>query len=92
MYAIASLISMAVDVYIVIIVVQVALSWLIAFDVINIENAKAQNLIALLKKATDPLYKPLQKYIPPIGGIDLTPIIVILGLSFIRDILINALI
>ncbi|MCB1531715.1 MAG: YggT family protein [Alphaproteobacteria bacterium] len=90
MYVIASFISMAVDIYIAIIIIQVAISWLIAFDVINADNEKAQNLIGLLKKATDPVYKPIQKYIPPIGGIDITPIVVILALSFLRNLLLNA--
>ena len=88
---IAYLISLAVDIYIGIIVIQVAVSWLMVFDVINANNAQAQNLIALLKRATDPVYKPLRKYIPPIGGIDITPIIVILGLSLARNILLGAL-
>ena len=86
------LISLGVDIYIGIIVVQVAVSWLIAFDVINAGNTKAQNLIQLLKRATDPVYKPLQKYIPSIGGIDVTPLVVILGISLLRNILIGILI
>lgn len=87
----ALLISWAVDIYIAIIVIQVAISWLIVFDVINAKSPQAQNLIKLLQKATDPVYKPLRKYIPPIGGIDITPIIVILGLSLLKSILIGAL-
>lgn len=89
---IAYLIGIAVDIYIAIIVIQVAVNWLMVFDVINANNAQAQNLIALLKRATDPVYKPLRKYIPPIGGIDITPIIVILGLSLASHILISALV
>ncbi|MCB1720146.1 MAG: YggT family protein [Rhodospirillales bacterium] len=88
----AYLVSLAFDIYIGIIVIQVVVSWLIVFDVINVENAKAQNLVALLKRATDPVYKPLQKYIPPIGGIDVTPIVVILGLSLLQNIIIGILI
>lgn len=84
MGAIFSLISLAITIYIWIIIIQVLISWLITFDVINVGNAKAQNLITLLKKATDPVFKPLQKYIPPIGGIDITPIIVILALSLLQ--------
>lgn len=89
MYALAYLINMAINIYVGIIIVQVAVSWLISFEVINAANEKAQNLIALLKKATDPVYKPIQKYVPPIGGIDLTPLIVIIGLSFIGKLLIG---
>lgn len=81
------LLSLAVNIYILIIVVQVIVSWLIAFDVIDARNEQAQNLIALLKKLTDPVYKPLQKYVPPIGGIDITPLIVIIGLQLLLSLL-----
>lgn len=86
---ILNLISLAVDVYIGIIILQVVINWLIIFDVINAKNEQAQNLIALLAKATDPVYKPLKKYIPAIGGIDITPIVVILGLNLARSLLFN---
>lgn len=91
MGVIAYFISLAFDIYIGIIIVQVAVNWLIIFDVINSKNAQAQNLIALLNRATDPIFKPLSKYIPPIGGIDITPIIVILGLSLLRNIILGIL-
>lgn len=77
------LLSTAVNIYIMIVIVQVALSWLVAFEVVNDKNEAAQNLTTLLKKATDPVYKPLRKYIPPVGGIDITPLVVIIGLQII---------
>lgn len=92
MHILIYLINLAADIYIGIIVVQVAVTWLIAFEVINTANEQARNLVDLLKKATDPVYKPLQKYIPPIGGIDITPLIVILLVSFARNVIIGALI
>ena len=85
MQIIGELLSLAIQIYIFIIIIQVAISWLIAFDVINAGNRQAQNLIRLLARATDPVYKPLRNYIPPIGGIDITPIIVIIGLSLIES-------
>ena len=88
---IAYLFSTAVDIYIGILIVQIAISWLINFEVINAGNAQAQNLIRLLQKLTDPVYKPLRKYIPPIGGIDITPIIVILGLNLLRGLVLGLL-
>ena len=87
MEMIGYLINLAIDIYIIIIILQVAVSWLIAFDVINAGNAQAQNLIALMKKATDPIYTPLRKFIPPIGGIDITPMVVIIGLHILQRIL-----
>lgn len=85
------LFSSAIDIYIGIIIIQVAVSWLINFEVINAGNAQAQNLVRLLQRATDPVYKPLRKYVPPIGGIDITPIIVILGLNLFRGLIFGIL-
>ncbi len=85
------LVNLAFNIYLFVIILQVALSWLIAFEVINVSNPQAQNLIRLLKKLTDPLYKPIQKYIPAIGGIDITPIIVIIGLQILRNIILGLL-
>lgn len=78
------LISLGIDIYTFIIIVQVALSWLVAFEIVNSSNEAARNLMALLKRATDPVYSRLRKYIPPIGGIDLTPLVVIVGLGILE--------
>lgn len=86
MGAIGSFISLLIQIYIWVILIQVAVSWLLIFGVINIQHPQAKNLMALLDKLTDPVYKPLRKYIPPIGGIDITPLIVILGLSILQGI------
>jgi len=72
------------NVYFWIIVIQVALSWLIAFNVVNTSNPSARNFIDLLNKVTDPVFKPLRKYVPPIGGIDITPIVVIFGIFLLQ--------
>ena len=64
---------------------QVVLSWLIAFEVINVRNAQAQNLIQLLNRITDPVFKPLRKIIPAIAGIDITPIIIIFAISILQS-------
>ena len=92
MHILAYLINLIVDAYIIVIIIQVAVSWLIAFEVINIASEQSKNLTSLLRKITDPVYKPIQKYIPPIGGIDITPLIVILGLSLLRQLIIGALV
>lgn len=91
MSLLAQLVELTVTVYIWVIILQVALHWLIAFDVVNATNQQAKNLIDLLARATDPVYTPLRKYVPPIGGIDITPIIVILGLSILQNVLVGLL-
>lgn len=89
MMLIGKLLLLCLDVYFWIIIASVIISWLIAFDVVNAKNPQAQNLIRLLERVTEPVYRPLRKFIPPIGGIDITPIIVIIGISIVRAIVIN---
>ncbi|MFA5592569.1 MAG: YggT family protein [Micavibrio sp.] len=67
-----------------IIILQVILSWLITFDVINIRNPQAANFVRLIDRVTSPVYTPLRKIIPPIAGIDITPIIVIFGIYLLQ--------
>ena len=89
---IGRLLVVLLDIYFWIIIISVVISWLIAFDVVNARSEQAQNLIRLLNKATDPVYRRLRKFIPDIGGIDITPMIVIFALvllqNFIRNIFI----
>lgn len=85
---IAKILLFALEAYFWIIILGVVISWLIAFEVINARNPQAKNLLNLLEKATEPVYKPLRKYIPPIGGIDITPIIVIFGIYLAKDIVV----
>ena len=87
MAIIGNLLLQALNIYMWIIIISVALSWLIAFGVLNTRNPQARNLVALLERATDPVYKPLRRFIPPIGGIDITPMIVIFGIFILRDII-----
>ncbi|MBI4030247.1 MAG: YggT family protein [Proteobacteria bacterium] len=80
------LLYLALDIYMWIIIASVVVSWLIAFEVVNTRSPQAANLVRLLNKATEPVYKPLRKFIPPIGGIDITPIIVIFGIYLLQRI------
>jgi len=63
------------------IIVSAVLSWLVAFDVINLRNRFVYSIAHFLDQVTRPLMRPFQKIIPPLGGIDITPIIVILLLQ-----------
>lgn len=86
MIFLAQLISMAIQFYIFVIILHIAVSWLVIFKVFDLDNPQARNLTNLLQKATDPVMKPVQKYIPPIGGIDLTPVVVIIGLQILSSV------
>lgn len=86
MYIIGNLLILALDIYMWIIIINVAISWLVVFEVINVRSSKAQSLMKLLHKVTEPVFGPIRKVIKPIGGIDISPIIVILGIFFLQSI------
>jgi len=87
----AYLIYMAIEIYIFIIIAGVIVSWLIAFNVISMQHPVTKKLISLLGRLTDPVMRPVQKYIPSIGGIDISPIIVLFGLMFLQGAVVKLL-
>ena len=67
------------------------LSWLIAFDVINMRNATARQVVRFFDSVTRPLLHPFRRFIPPLGGIDVTPVILIILLEAADQALLPAL-
>ncbi|MGC1304859.1 MAG: YggT family protein [Caulobacteraceae bacterium] len=75
-----SLISLAIF----LVVVTAILSWLVAFDVINLRNPTIYRLVRGLDAMTEPLLRPIRRVLPNLGGIDISPIILLLLLEFTR--------
>ena len=71
-----------------VIIINAILSWLVAFQVVNPRNEIVSMIGRFTHAITEPLLRPLRRFIPPLGGIDLTPLILILGIFFVRDYLI----
>jgi YggT family protein len=63
------------------IIISAVLSWLVAFDVINLRNRFVYSVSRFLDAVTSPVLRPVQRIIPPLGGVDVSPIIVILVLQ-----------
>ncbi len=84
---IAQILTLLLKVYLWIILAYVIMSWLIAFGVVNTGNLQARRLVEALQRLTDPVMKPIQRYVPPIAGIDLSPIIVIVGIQILEYII-----
>lgn len=66
------------------IIIGAILSWLIAFDVINLRNRFVYNVSRFLDAVTAPVLRPFQRIIPSLGGVDISPIIVILIIEGVR--------
>ena len=71
----------------VVIFVQVVLSWLIVFNVINTHNDFVRNFLRALDYITEPLYRPIRKILPDFGGIDFSPLVVLLAIQALRIVL-----
>jgi len=65
-------------------VINAILSWLIAFDVINTRNRAIYQIVHFLDAVTRPILRPVQRVIPPMGGVDISPIIVVIVLVGIQ--------
>ena len=61
-----------------VIIAQVVLSWLIAFNVVNMSNNFVRQIYFGIEKLLAPLYRPIRRFMPDLGGIDLTPMVLIL--------------
>lgn len=84
MNALGQFLLFVLDVYFYVVVIEVVASWLIVFEVINLRSPQAQNFLRLLRRATDPVMGPIRKIVPTIGGIDVTPIIVIFAIFMLK--------
>jgi YggT family protein len=74
-----------------IIIVQAILSWLIAFNVINTHNEYVGAIWRALQKITDPIYRPIRKILPDFGGLDLSPMVVLVILLILQQAVMPAL-
>jgi YggT family protein len=72
-----------IDLYTWIVIAAVVMSWLVAFGVINTFNRFARAVVGFLHAATEPVFRLIRRVIPPIGGLDISPIIVLIALQFI---------
>lgn len=87
MGALLTLISQLIEFYIWIVIASAALSWLVAFDVINMRNRFVFMLGDALNRLTEPVYVRIRRFLPDMGGLDLSPLVVIFGLIFLRDLM-----
>tara|TARA_R110002167_G_scaffold365310_1_gene589570 strand:+ start:53966 stop:54253 length:288 start_codon:yes stop_codon:yes gene_type:complete len=65
------------------------MSWLISFDVLNVRQPLVGQIWYTLQRILEPIYAPIRRVMPNLGGIDLTPIVALLAIEVIRILLIN---
>jgi YggT family protein len=89
---IVSIIIMVLQWLIWLIIAQAILSWLVAFNVVNLHNNFVRQIAIFLDRVTEPLLRPIRRFLPDLGGIDLSPMVLILVIILIQRLLPSILI
>jgi YggT family protein len=85
-------ISYVLTLYVYVLIAAVILSWLIAFNVVNTRNQFVGMVAEFLYRITEPVLRPIRNFLPNLGGIDISPIIVVLIIIFIQSVIFPSLI
>lgn len=91
MGAVIWLVDTCITIYIWILIAQVVLSWLVAFNIVNTRQPFVRQLGNALWRLTEPVLGPIRRILPNLGGLDISPIIVILILEFLRRFIIGSI-
>jgi YggT family protein len=87
MRAILDIVLIILDLYVWLLIGSAILSWLIAFNVVNTRNQFVASVAEFLYRITEPLLRPIRNFMPNLGGLDISPIILILIIMFIQRVI-----
>ena len=87
MIALLNLIDTLITLYIWVIIIGVVLSWLIAFNVINTHNRFVYMVVDTINRLTEPVLRPIRNVLPNLGGLDVSPVILLLVLVFAQNLI-----
>ena len=87
MNSVVILVSQVIELFIWLLIIQAILSWLIAFGIVNTQSSFVNMVGNFLYKITEPLLRPIKKILPDFAGVDISPVILIILLIFLRNLL-----
>ncbi len=85
MKSIFILLDSVISIYLWVIIINAVLSWLVAFNILNTQNRFVFSVLDTTYKLTDPVLNKIRRFIPMFGSIDISPVILILALMFLRN-------
>ncbi|MCB5174484.1 MULTISPECIES: YggT family protein [Microvirga] len=91
MRALLEVILLALQLYVYLIVASAILSWLVAFNVVNTRNDFVRSIWNFLDAVTEPALRPIRQILPNLGGVDISPVILILLIIFIQKLIVDYL-
>lgn len=86
-YALIDILNLLLSVLMWIIIIQVVLSWLFAFNVLNTSSSGVRAFAMALERITAPIYRPIRRIMPDFGGIDFSPLVVLILIAVLRKLL-----
>ncbi len=87
MRSVLDVVMLALNLYVWILIASAVLSWLIAFNVVNTRNQFVSSVWDFRYRVTEPALRPIRHMLPNLGGIDISPIILLLGIFFIQSVI-----
>jgi YggT family protein len=88
MRAVLDIVQMVLELYVYLLIAAAILSWLVAFNVVNTRNQLVAAISEFLYRITEPVLAPIRSVMPNLGGIDISPIVLILIIMFIQRVII----
>lgn len=89
LFSLIRIINVALDLYLWCIIISAVLSWLVAFNVVNTSNKFVYMVGDFLYRITEPALRPIRQFMPNLGGIDISPVLLILIIYFIQSLLVG---
>ena len=89
MRAVLDIVLIVLDLYVWLLIASAILSWLIAFNVVNTRNAFVAGVAEFLYRITEPVLAPIRRMLPNLGGLDISPIVVILIIMFMESVIVR---
>src|SRR5690606_40759825 len=84
LFGLLQFVDVVLSLVIFVMIAQVIVSWLLAFNILNMSNQFVATIANALYQITEPLLKPIRSFVPNFGGLDISPIILFLAIYFIR--------
>ena len=89
MRAVLDIVLLVLQIYIWLLIAAAVLSWLVAFNVVNTRNQVVHMIGDMLYRLTEPLLRPIRSMLPNLGGIDISPVILILLILFLENVIVR---
>lgn len=89
MQSLAQILLLLIEVAWFILIAYIIISWLVSFQVLNLRQPLVAQIYYGLRRVTEPVFAPIRRFIPNMGGLDFAPLVVLLGLAVMRIVITN---